>query len=89
MSVTQEVEALSGEISPLLHGRAPDIVGAVLADLTAMWLAGHVVQGDPEAAENLREQLLLMHVRTIERLTIVYARLIGADLAAQPSDGEA
>jgi hypothetical protein len=45
-------------IAPLLHGLGP-AQGAVLADLVAMWLAGHMVPdspGDP-AADGLRAEL--------------------------------
>jgi hypothetical protein len=36
-----EARALVHDIAPLLHGRDPGIVGAALADLTAMLIAGH------------------------------------------------
>ena len=41
-----KVKMLTDRISPILHGHNPEIQGAVLAELLATWLAGHVVPGD-------------------------------------------
>jgi hypothetical protein len=46
--------AVVAEIEPLLHGLGPYIQAAILADLTATWLAG--VQGSD--AQEVREELL-------------------------------
>jgi hypothetical protein len=32
---------LCKKIGPFLHGQGPEVQGAVLAELTSMWLAGH------------------------------------------------
>lgn len=50
-------------VSAQLAGEAPETQGAVLADLAAMWLAGH-----PEAS---REAILKLHVGAIRRLVPV------------------
>jgi hypothetical protein len=34
---------LTNRIAPLLAGHPPEVQSAVLADLTAMWIAGHQV----------------------------------------------
>ncbi len=39
-TITQKKVA---EIGPLLHGLGPDLQSAILADLVALWLAGHVI----------------------------------------------
>ena len=61
---SRQVEAIVEAVRPLLSGFSPDIQGAVLADLTAMWLAGHVGPG----ARALREELLEIHVKMIHDL---------------------
>ena len=45
-----EVQQVSGQIQPLLKGRAPQVQSAVLADLLSLWLAGH---WPPAAREEL------------------------------------
>jgi hypothetical protein len=73
-----EVAHLVTVISPVLRGRKPAVQGAVLADLLAIWLAGHQVEGDPEATLKLRGDILGTHLLMVEELVAVNARLIGA-----------
>ena len=42
-------------IKPILANEKPYVQGAALADLLAMWLAGHVAVGDPKAVNVSRE----------------------------------
>jgi hypothetical protein len=37
----QEVDALVEQVGNLLHGRGPELQGAALADLVAIYFAGH------------------------------------------------
>ena len=53
-----EVIDMVQKIRPHLRGHAPEIQGAVLAYLTANWLTGHCIPGDPTRTAELREQLL-------------------------------
>jgi hypothetical protein len=62
----REIERIVGMICPILHGNPPQIQGAVLADLFAMWLAGHF-DGDGHTAE-LREQLITDWLATARKL---------------------
>jgi len=55
-------------IRPLLAGNPAQVQGAVLADLLAMWLAGHVSLKSREATEANREELLAMHIETVRQL---------------------
>lgn len=71
----QERESLRlGEaIRPLLAGKAPAVQGAALADLLALWLAGHVLQKDDgevddKATRELRLGLLKQHCAVVEEL---------------------
>lgn len=67
-----EVEEIVRDIAPLLHGREPNVTGAVLGELLAMLLAGH--QG-PDAAK-LRRELLTAHIKLVRRLTPIYDQRI-------------
>jgi hypothetical protein len=63
-----EAMALVNEIRPLFAGKSAQTQGAVLADLLAMWLAGHVIQGDPEGTKSFREQALEIHIVGVKAL---------------------
>jgi hypothetical protein len=41
MTSTREVQALVNRINPLLRGQGPELQGGALADLVAMFFAGH------------------------------------------------
>jgi hypothetical protein len=69
--------AFSAEIAPLLHGRGPEIQGAVLADLFATYLAGH--QG-PDAVE-VREQVIALWLELVRDLVPIAEGKILARLA--------
>ena len=68
MEEADEVVALVHAIEPLLAGRASEVQGAALADLLAMWLAGHVLRGDPKATEAYRETVLELHLAAVRLL---------------------
>jgi hypothetical protein len=57
---TKRVFELADAIKPILAGEHPAVQGATLADLTAIWLAGHPAE--------LRDQLLAMHLSEVLRL---------------------
>ncbi len=67
MITAHDVEAIITAIRPLLAGRPPEVQGAVLADLTATWLASHF-STDANKTVALREQLLVMHIEFVRRL---------------------
>jgi hypothetical protein len=51
---------LAKRIAPLLHGQGPDVQGAALADLVAMFFAGH--------APDIRDEVVLnwyLHMRKL------------------------
>jgi hypothetical protein len=77
-------EALVKQIMPLMAGKGPDVQSAALADLMAMWLAGHVVRGDPEATERLRKEILEPWLETVWQLVpLNYAANIEPQLKAK------
>jgi hypothetical protein len=79
MTIPQDVENLVKKIKPLLAGNAPELLGAALAELLSIWLAGHVVVGDPEATGELRAKLLAAHCVAVRQLTRVNARMLGTE----------
>jgi hypothetical protein len=58
MSKEQAAQELIETIRPLFAGVDAAIVGGVLGDLVATWLAGHVCIGDPAATTKLRAEIL-------------------------------
>jgi hypothetical protein len=64
-----KVKILTDRISPILHGHNPEIQGAVLAELLATWLAGHVVPGDRMQTILLRGRLFHEHMKIVRDLT--------------------
>jgi hypothetical protein len=55
-------------VSAAMVGEDPLVQGAVIAELTAHWLAGHLVLDDRAATERLREELLEAHIRVVRQL---------------------
>ena len=59
-------------IHPLLAGHPPELQGAILADLLAMWLAGYPPQ--------MREEILAQHIAGMRPLIEVNDKIMfGAD----------
>jgi hypothetical protein len=77
MNHISEVVAIIVQIRPLLAGRAPEVQGTVLADLLAIWLAGHHVAGDEDATRKMRAELLSMHCTMVRELTSINAKIVG------------
>jgi hypothetical protein len=61
------VMQLTEQIRPLLARRGPDVTSAVLANLTALWLAGHM-STDRKALRRYRAELLADHVALVKKL---------------------
>ena len=73
----REIAALGRQIAPLLGGHPAEVQGGVLADLLAIWLAGHHVAGDEDETRRFRAELLAMHCTMVRLLVPVNARIIG------------
>jgi hypothetical protein len=80
----ESVLATSAAIHPLLAGLGPELQNAVLADLTATWLAGF--QG--ANVEILRAELLKAHISMIRELVPVNEQILLQRLMGQ-DDGQA
>jgi hypothetical protein len=61
-------QELCAKIAPFLAGNAPEVQSAALADLTAMWIAGHFVNNDRAGTQQLRQLLLHEHIKLIQQL---------------------
>jgi hypothetical protein len=68
---------LESQVFPLLKGHPPEMQGCVLADLLAIWLAGHHVPNDAGATRTMRAELLAMHCSQVRFLTSTNAKMIG------------
>lgn len=55
----EQASLLFDQLRPILAGHSPGIQGAVLAQATAAWLAGHPFE--------IRERLLAMHSEAVLR----------------------
>jgi hypothetical protein len=73
------VEMVVSSIGPLLHGLPPDIQGAALADLFAIWLAGH--QGEKPGIDEYREALIQDWCKTVRDLIPVNEQMIAERMA--------
>jgi hypothetical protein len=71
-----KVKMLIGKISPILHGHDQQTQGAVLAELLAKWLAGHVVPGDRIETILLRGRILHERMKIVRDLTKINAMRI-------------
>jgi hypothetical protein len=74
---TEEIRAISKRVAEVLAGHPAEVQGAVLADLLAMWLAGHHSPGDEDWTRQWRADLLAMHCSMVRLLVPVNARMIG------------
>lgn len=66
--IETEAMELVARMKPLLAGRAPLVQGAALADLLAIWIAGHAVADDKRETDKLRQDILRDHVRAVRKL---------------------
>lgn len=68
--------ALVEKIKPLLEGEPRGVQGAALADLLAIYLAGHVFIGDAEKTAAMRAEMLRAHVASVRQLTLVNHKIL-------------
>jgi len=72
VSFNERVDALLDRISPILANASGEMQGAVLADLTAIWIAGHRVENDRAEGDRFREELLELHAKHVRELVEMY-----------------
>lgn len=76
MTDPADVGPLVNQTRALLAGRPAQIQSAVLADLLAIYLAGHIIRDSPVETNALRERLLDLHVGLVRELIPVNAAQI-------------
>lgn len=68
----EQADALLDRIAPILAGQSVELQGAVIAELAAIWLAGHRdIRGRAEG-ERYREDLLRLHADHVRELACIY-----------------
>ena len=78
MALVEKIRpVLEAHVFPLLKRHPPEMQGAVLADLLAIWLAGHHVAGDEDATRVMRAELLAVHCAQVRELTWINAKKLG------------
>lgn len=80
-AAAHRVQRLVEQIKPILAHQPPEIQGAALADLLAIWLAGHVYSGLPSTTATMREAFLLAHIERVRELVPINAKILGTDSA--------
>jgi hypothetical protein len=73
LSKIERVHLITARCSGALHGHGPDVQGAVLADLLAMWLAGHLAGG---GSQEVCDELLRVHVEAVRGLVPVNVAIV-------------
>lgn len=58
-------------IRPLLSGKHPGVQGVVIADLLAIWIAGHIPSAE--------KQLLANHMNAVAKLVPLYREMFGTE----------
>ena len=58
-------------IEPILAGKLPEVQSAILAELLAMWLAGHFSGENNASTDRMREELLQHHIQLVRDLLSV------------------
>lgn len=64
----ERIVALSKEIAEMFEGEHPLVIGAVLADLTAIWLASHSDDRGAKQTSRMREHMLQVQMETTRQL---------------------
>jgi hypothetical protein len=66
---------LSNQISPMLFGKKPEVIGSVLATMTATWLAGHrankgreLLADKDKDGEQYRSLMMAHFIRTVMQM---------------------
>lgn len=61
-------------IEPFLHGIGFATQGAILADLTATWLAG--VQGPADIVKQMRREMIAAHMKMVEEMIPINEKIM-------------
>jgi hypothetical protein len=81
----RQAAVLVERVGPLLDGQPCAAIGIALADLVAMYLAGHVIPGDPGGTETVRGILLGNICELVGTLVPINERIIIRDAEGKTS----
>lgn len=84
-----QVESVAAKMAPFLAGLSSHMQGAILAELTATWLAGHIIAGSPHGSRALRECLFTAYTEAVRDLLKLEVARRGGDGAVPPFRGSA
>jgi hypothetical protein len=84
MSSADEIGPIVERIRPLLAGHSPEVQGAVLADLLAIFLAAHGVDDPDPAVEALREEILRLHIDAVRALIPINVAMLAEQRQKKP-----
>ena len=72
MTFIEDADTLLDCIWEILAGENPELQGAVVNDLAAIWIAGHRVPGDRADGDQMRAELLALHAQHVGELVAMY-----------------
>ena len=67
------VQLLTEHGKTLFAGGDPDVVGAALADLLAIWITSHHAE-NRNATSLMRARLMRFHIKSVRQLVALYSR---------------
>lgn len=70
---------LAQSVRSMFAGQGAEVQGMALADLLAIWLAGHILKDDPEATAKLRYELLDQHIKAVWDLIPVNEKIMSVE----------
>jgi len=70
--IGERADEILKRVRPFLGRESAEVQGAVIADMAALWLAGHRVEGDRAEGDRLRAELLAMHAAHVRELAAMY-----------------
>jgi hypothetical protein len=66
-----EALALYETLRPHLADKPPEVVGAILSSLVAIWVARHRKKGDDALTKHVRDKVLKNHVAQVRKLILL------------------
>lgn len=71
-NLPEQSDEIVERIRPLLANKDPALQGMVLADLLAVWVAGHRCEAGQVETNQLRCAMMSEHLQCVARLTALY-----------------
>lgn len=81
--MTQIAVDLAKSIHPMFANLPAPVIGAALADLTSLWIAGHITEGQPAETRKLRAELFKQHMKAVKTLVPLQEAMLRQRAEAQ------